>query len=208
MNRPRFTDVSLDQLSSLARLGDSQAETVLFEMLRVRLLDVAKRRVRRDDLEDVVQEALRIVHTKHATRAVGRGMLVWSMAVLRNVIGNYYQKREKLDRGEPFDERFHGTLDVSRARCHGIPGDNGPEGAAERILEAISLLARRNPRCGVLFRRIMESLAVGGSPREISQRAMDLLGQDFEEMSRSGLYVALHRCRNRLREILHERDRS
>ena len=87
-------DSSLDGLCAAALARDARAEAALFATLRERFLAVAKRRVREDDLEDLVQDALRIVHQKHGQRQPGPGILVWSLAVLRNVIGNYYQAKE------------------------------------------------------------------------------------------------------------------
>ena len=76
--------LSIDKLGTLAGEGDERAEAALFENLRVRFLQVAKPRVREDDLEDVIQDALQIVHGKYRDRPAGRAILVWSLAVLRN----------------------------------------------------------------------------------------------------------------------------
>lgn len=211
MQTPAPTDLSLDELAVRARAGEHPAETTLFEALRVRFLDIAKRRVRRDDLEDVVQETLQIVHAKYGNREHQPGMLTWSLAVLRNVIGNYYQKRERLDRGEPFEERLHsapGSLGGQSGAGFSIPGSDPLGEFAQQVLKAISLLAEKEPRCGVLFRKILESLDMGGGQREISRRVMERLREDHPGASRGSLYVALHRCRTRLREIIREMDGS
>jgi len=197
MTTPSLAELSLDELAALGTAGDRAAEQVLFEGLRVRFLQVAKRRVRADDVEDVAQEALGIVHSKYAKRGPGGPVLTWGLAILRNVIGNYYQRRERLARGEPFDERRH----PAAAEDH---GDIVDDEALRDLLEAIDRLARRQARCAVLFRRIMESLAEGGGPTEVTHRAMERLRTDFGEMSRGALYVALHRCRAHLRATLAE----
>ncbi len=189
---------SLDELSALAARGDAPAREALFDQLRVRFLQIAKRRVRADDCEDVVQEALRIVHARLTDRSPERGILIWSLTVLRNVIGNYYQKKARLDRGEPFEERKHAAVATV-----GFPGRE----EVDAVVEALGRLARREPRCGALFRRILESLDEGGSPREISQRAMARFLEDEGDTSRGALYVALHRCRQRLRDILQQEER-
>ena len=67
---------SLDYLSQRALTGDAGAEAELFNALRVRFLVIAKRRVREDSVEDVVQDALRIIHEKHQQRKPERGFLV------------------------------------------------------------------------------------------------------------------------------------
>ncbi len=197
MPTPSLAELSLDELAALGTAGDRAAEQVLFEGLRVRFVQVAKRRVRADDVEDVAQEALGIVHAKYARREPTSPVLTWSLAILRNVIGNHYQRRERLARGEPFDERHHPMA---------IEGGGGieEEEALREVLEAIDHVARRQARCALLFRRIMESLAEGGTPTEVTHRAMERLRSDFGEMSRGALYVALHRCRVHLRAALAE----
>lgn len=193
MESIRLDPISLDKLASSAGTGDLQAEAALFETLRVRFLEIAKLRVREDDSEDVIQDALQIVHGKYRDRPAGRGILIWSLAVLRNVIGNYYQKRARLGRGEPFDDRRHSPT-----------ADSDPllDQGGEEIFAALQHLSGEQPRCGEFFRRVLASFAEGGDPAQINRRALQKLRRDHPGMSRGSLYVALHRCRKRLREIL------
>lgn len=208
MQGPTLQELPLDEVAGRARAGDSEAEEYFFSNLRVRFLDIAKRRVRRDDVEDLAQEALRVIHGKYRDLETAKGILIWAMTVLRNVIGNYYQKREKLDRGEPFEEEIH--------RSPGRPGEDGAgpdafcsaEEQTELILRSIRRLGESDSRCRRLFQRVLESLQEGGSPREISQRTMEQFHEDFPGQSRESLYVALHRCRGRLREILRQQERE
>ncbi len=190
---------SLDELARLSADGDAVAEQELFERLRVRFLSIAKRRVRADDLEDVVQDALRTVHGKYGQRQAAPTMLTWSLAVLRNVIGNYYQRRQRRNGAEAFDEQRH--VSVESAAAQAVVA--GEETVAE-ALEAIARLARTDARCAIMFRRILESLELGGVPAEVSRRAMASMRAEFGDVSRGALYVALHRCRRRLREILRD----
>lgn len=196
---------SLDRLSQQALDGDAGAAATFFASLRVRFLSIAKRRVREDSLEDVVQEALQIVHAKYGERESDRGILVWSLTVLRNVIGNYYQAKERSTRREAVVE----DLEILPAAAGsgstlGWPVEivDGPSEVTERILQAITSLAEQNPRCGSIFQRILESLDLGGGPREVSQRALAAVQRDDPDLSRGSFYTALHRCRARLREIL------
>ena len=48
-----------------------------------------------DHAEDVVQDALRIVFDRYGEIKQGPGILVWGLTVLRNVIGNHYQARDR-----------------------------------------------------------------------------------------------------------------
>jgi len=202
------TDLPLDTLAVMAIEGDRDAETRLAEALRVRFLGVVKHRVRADDQEDVVQEAMRIVHGELAKRPVMRQTLAWGFAILRNVVGNYYQKKRVLDRGEVFNDRLHsGIGDKTESGAMGtysVTHELFMAETSQLVKEAIAILAERTPRCGIIFQRILESLDLGGGPQEISNRVMADLQKEIPDISRSALYVALHRCRERLRVILDE----
>jgi DNA-directed RNA polymerase specialized sigma24 family protein len=203
MSNPTLAGLPLDELAARGAGGDRAAEQELCESLRVRFLLIAKRRVRAEDVEDVAQEALRIVLARYGRRERAGQVLTWGLAILRNVIGNYYQRREKQTREEPFDERRHPAGTRGAGPIAG-PGADGGNETWNEVLEAIGRLARREPRCAVLFRRILESLDEGGAPGQVSRRAMERMRADFGAMSRGALYVALHRCRASLRGILQD----
>ena len=187
---------SLDRLASEALAGRAGAESALFEGLRVRFLAVAKRRLREDELEDVVQDALGIVHSRYGERPSPTGILPWSYTVLRNVIGNRYQSRRREEGREEFREEVHSAF----------PGiEEGGLEEAElrgRIARAIRAVGAENPRCGAIFRRILESLDGGGGAREISRRAREAVQDDVPGITSGNFYVILHRCRDRLRKAL------
>src|SRR5262245_49905151 len=68
------------------------------EGLRAALLRVTRRRVRGDAAEDLVQDAMAIILRRGLRSGSfdtvdGLPPLVWSLRVMRNVIGNYYQKQ-------------------------------------------------------------------------------------------------------------------
>lgn len=201
-----MTQASLDEIADQALAGDATAEAALFQSLRVRFVSIAKRRVREDDVDDVVQDALRVVHEKYRTRSSPPGVLVWSLAVLRNVIGNYYQARKRESGRVALEDgvsevRAPGVGSVTAVELP-VPGDE----TVDQIVAAIETLSRREPRCGRIFRGILKSLEMGGGPREISGRVLDFVRWDAPEMTRGSFYVALHRCRSHLREILHEME--
>lgn len=196
---------SLDELADRASAGDGLAESALFQSLRVRFVSIAKRRVREDDVDDVVQDALRIVHGKYRTRSSPPGVLVWSLAILRNVIGNYYQARKsESGRVAPGD-----GVNGRRVAFEGVAAGGWPEpegDMVDQIVAAIETLSRREPRCGKIFRGILKSLELGGGQREVSGRVLNFVHRDVPEMTRGAFYVALHRCRSHLREILQEME--
>ena len=146
--------LALDELCAQSLAGDSAAETALFETLRVRFLSLAKRRVQPDHTEDVVQDALRIVFDRYRERKQGVGILVWSLTVLRNVIGNHYQARQReRDRMDYVDEY---PSEASFA-VDPLADAVGEEGRLT-LQTAIAELARRFPRCGRIFAHLLASL--------------------------------------------------
>lgn len=199
MNEARTLE-SLDLLAERAIADDERAEASLFEELRVRFLPLAKKRVQPDHVEDVVHDALGIVLRKYRDRSCESGILVWSLTVLRNVIGNHYQARRR-------DQERTILVDdwqtVPSASLTADPfGTIDADEAADRLEFAISELSLRSPRCGTIFGHILESMVHEDGQREISQRAFELVRRDLPDLTRNTFYVALHRCRAQLRSLL------
>ncbi len=190
----------LDELCTLALAGDDRARSELFESLRVRFLKVAKRRVHGDHLEDVVQDALRIVLDKYHERTGETGILIWSFTVLRNVIGNHYQSRNRDVSRTTYVEDWQSfspaAVVIDPLRDRETDEFNG------RLEGAIATLARKAPRCGRLFANLLDSYRHGGGQREVSARALEIAQQEDPDLSRNTFYVALHRCRAQLRALL------
>ncbi len=191
-------ETCLDTLSDRALAGDSQAETQLFESLRVRFLPIAKRRVQVDQAEDLVQDTLRIVFDRYGERNEGQGILVWGLTVLRNVIGNYYQAKDRENSRLSFVEEL-----PSDAACEAdFLGETELAQTRDNLLEGIATLAERFPRCGKIFHHLLSSLEYGGSPNEVSTHCLGLVQKDDPDMNRGRFYTALHRCRAQLRDVM------
>jgi len=187
---------SLELLAEHAVAGDARAESELFTRLGVSLRQVAKRRVPEDDLEDLVQEALTIAHGKYRDRHAPTGLLPWSFAVLRNVIGNYYQARRRREGHEEFRDEIHAAAVTPE------PGSLEQRELQGLLVRAIHRLGLDHPRCESIFRSILDALAEGGSSREISAQVWDSVRGEEPGLTRGAFYVVLHRCRGRLRELL------
>ena len=157
-----------------------------------------------DHVEDVVQDTLKIVFAKYGEREPGAGILVWGLTVLRNVIGNYYQskqrERERLDFVEDLPAAA-AVVDDMLAGCE-------HQELRQTLLEAIGELAERFPRCGKIFHSLLASLEIGGTPNQISGRALQTIQKENPQMTRGSFYTALHRCRASLREILIRKDKG
>lgn len=199
---PSLDASSLDALCTRAQAGDGRAEGDLFSSLRVRFLQLAKRRVQTDHIEDVVQDALKIVCDRYGERKQGVGILAWSLTVLRNVIGNYYQSRQTERRHMDFvDEYPHQAASRDDPLATTLADESG-----NLIREAIGELAERFPRCGRIFANLLANLEQGGSPQEVSTRTLNAMQGEIPDLTRGGFYTALHRCRGHLRAIWDQRQ--
>lgn len=175
-----------------------RTDEVWFGELRDRFLEIARRRVHSEGVEDVVQEALAIVHRKGAESpgAVdGRALLPWCFQVLRHVVGNYYQ-RERTRRRAADDEE--GALASAREMSRGSRSQTPLEALEElelsRLLEtSIGELATRDGDCARLLRETMGRAETKPEPR---------MSGAPRETKDSAFYVRAFRCRQKLKAIL------
>ncbi len=159
-------------------------------LLRQRFAEIAARRVPADAVEDVVHDALGIILAKGPAEAAGSGAaepsLRWCFVVLRNVIGNWYQKRRRHETVEDRDFR-----------------DDSPDAlaalaTAERartVRAAVAELRLERPDCaGWLW-----SMAQGTKAGELAER---------EGIEHSAFYRKIYRCRQKLAELLRRKGVS
>ena len=66
-----------------------------------------------NDVEDLVQETLLTMISKHPGAELEKGPLVWSLGILRRKVGNYYRKSQ---RHAPLDEEDNSrpAVDICR----------------------------------------------------------------------------------------------
>jgi RNA polymerase sigma factor (sigma-70 family) len=163
-------------------------------MLRTRFLEIARRRVAAAAVEDTVQEALRVVYERGIVAAAagqvrmedGLPPLAWCFQVLRNTIGNHYQRQQ---------HRRHETLSEAHTAASPEPDplESLEQGELARQLgAALDALALSAPDCARHLRRLL----AGATPAAL---AAD------EGLAAEPLYRRLYRCRARLRELLIER---
>jgi DNA-directed RNA polymerase specialized sigma24 family protein len=162
--------------------------------LRKLLVQVARRRVAPDAVEDVVQDALRIIVERGIRRPGdlapgGEPGLAHSFQVLRNVIGNHYQKertrRRRLAVVPP------GGYDVADPAPEPL-GALAAEAAAAAVHDCLDLMSRTDAACA----RYLRGLADGRTPGELARE---------ESVDEPALYRRLYRCRLKLRALLAER---
>ncbi len=200
MNPVPPSETSLDELAAGWLAGDARAETLLFTELHVRFSAIAKRRVQQDHLEDLVQDALQIVLRKGKEQQRREKVLLWSLTILRNVIGNHYQARQREQGRMVTGEEI--LQHIADPATSGAGEQEMGEELVEGLSRALRELAHRFPRCAALFDGILASVEDGGGQREISQRALAIVQRTNPDLTRGGFYTALHRCRARLRALL------
>lgn len=177
----------------MADPGTMRRDEEWFAQLRERFLAIARRRVPDDAAEDLVQDALRIVHEKRGELSsgsvAGAPALAWCFQVLRNVIGNYYQRQRTRADADPEALRSAVAEDAPPA----TPLESLEEREAERrITEAVDDLAASAADCARYLRALLEGL----EPAAIAER----VGVSAPVLSRR-----LYRCRAKLRVILERR---
>lgn len=158
-----------------------------YEALRRRFLSVARSRVPDTVLEDIVQDAIRIVHEKGLTGATelvdGRPRLAWCFQVLRNVIGNYYTKKRERGRLLELNEPVGSGPILS-------PAEALEQNELGRLIgEALLSMSREDGSCP----RYLTAIAEGMRMADLAER---------EGVEPAILYRRVYRCRARFRKIL------
>lgn len=154
------------------------------EQLRARFVEIAARRVEADAVEDLAQDALRVVLEKSGDL---QPRLDSCFQILRNVIGNHY-RRTRTRRRFMVDDP-----DGTRSSAVATPGRGleilTDEEAEDLIHEGI---AAARPPCPDYLRR----LAAGAAPARIATEA---------GLEAAVFYRRLYRCRQKLRQWLRDR---
>lgn len=170
--------------------GETRTEAWLAR-LRERLLAVASRRVPAESVEDVVQDALRVIVQRRipdskAMRIDDLPPLAWCFQVLRNTIGNYYQKTRSRQRWQEWVTNQDAT--PAPTPLDALESDD----ATRAILAALAEMRDDSESCG----RYLERLAAGISPADLARD---------EGLDAAVLYRRIYRCRHKLRLKLMER---
>lgn len=161
--------------------------------LRARFVSVARRRVQASDVEDIVQDAMRIVIEKH-TSGPGSGWVeglppvAWCFNVLRNTIGNHYQRTRVRSRILTPLETAGDPASLGATPLEALESED----AVARIHDALASLAAENESCA----RFLSQLLRGVSPADLASA---------ERLEEAILYRRVYRCRQRLRVLLAEK---
>ena len=174
----------MDQILARALAGDEEAENELFQQLSVRF-GVFVRYILRRNEEEIVQEACLTVLKKYRTLGPSDNFQAWAFGVLKNKIGNYFERQKREQKRMRSDSSTHRSVewaDEERIRNLKL--------TLNRCLEKID---ERNPRYG----QILVLSYQGFSCADVCQR----LG-----ISPNNAYVTLNRARQMLKACL-DKDR-
>ncbi len=162
----------------------SSLDSQWLSLLRQRFMEITARRVPQEAVEDIVQDALKIILVKGPTEAKAEGRtdppLRWSYNVLRNVIGNWYQKRrhhEGVDSLELEDDRPDALASLTA------------DERAKTIRTAVDELRLKRPDCADW----LWSMAQGIKAGVLAAQA---------RIDQAAFYRRVYRCRKLLAEIL------
>ncbi len=159
-------------------------DSAWLSLLRRRFAEIAARRVPADAVEDIVHDALGIVLAKGPAIARQENRsepsLRWSFNVLRNVIGNWYQKRRRHEAVEDLD--LHDNCPDALAALTTAE-------RAQTIRAAVDELRRDRPDCADWLWSMAEGVKAG----VLAERA---------RMEQAAFYRKIYRCRRMLGEIL------
>ncbi len=171
--------------------GEPRATEAWLARLRERLLAVASRRVPAEAVEDVVQDALRVIVERKVLEA-GAVIddlpgLAWCFQVLRNTIGNYYQKT-RTRRAWQEQASSHVETPAPPTPLDALESEE----ATRVILATLREMRDDSESCG----RYLERLAHGAAPADLARA---------EGVDPAVLYRRIYRCRYKLRMRLIER---
>ncbi len=173
------------------RVSNTSAIETWSRELRERFLEVTARRVPASEVEDLVQEAMATVLSRagqiEGARLVdGLPPIAWCFQVLRNTIGNFYQRHVR-EQGQTELEPA-GSL-----RAEGTPAEAlEQKELRELVSEALAALEELDRQCWGFLRRLGE----GEKPRRLARDA---------GLDEAVLYRRLYRCRHKFRRLLQER---
>lgn len=162
-----------------ARKGDKNAEIKLFEYLGVRFSYLAKQRVGEGACEDIVQDACLTVLQKYLSLEDTVEFEAWAYKVLRNKIGNYYQK---LAQESAYIVKSGDVLEYQQR-------NDINENLRLQIENCLQKINKVNPR----YYRILKLVSEGYKTNEIAEKL---------HVKPNNLYVILNRSRNMLKDCL------
>jgi RNA polymerase sigma-70 factor (ECF subfamily) len=172
--------LNINGLQELARKGDRRAENELFEALTARFRLLLERKVvDRNDIEDLVQESLKVICEKYRTIDFNISFSAWAYKVLDNKLLHYYRAKGQADISLVSVMREVDKIAVV------VPDPT----LDLRLQECLRKLEEAHPR----FARVLDLHYQGYAVHEICEQL---------KIGRANLYSLLSRARSMLRNCL------
>ncbi len=172
--------MKINSLYALAAKGDKNARDKIFRIMSESFALIARHRIgRKEDREDVVQEALAAVADRFDTTEIRSNFGGWCQSVLHNKIVDYYRRTERLgEQSLPNPDLETGSVGLETR-----------PGFRKKLLSCFRRVLAENPRRA----RVMNLFYQGYEVDEICSRL---------DVSRASVYILLSRARSRLRSCL------
>ncbi len=179
---------TIERLYTLLQADDSDSFDETFKPTRQKIVQLAQKRLQREEVEDVVQQTLSTLWEKRASIRNPDHLLPFIFQILRNKLGDTY-RRKKLQK----------EIHVSRSRLLNSvknPSTDTPEILLEekelgRILrDAIDICAAENGTWG----KVLRLLEQGYSREEIQK--------ELGNIPMATVYTRIYRARQSLMKIL------
>ena len=181
-------ETTIEKLFSLLQTGDLDSFGEALAPIRGRIVHLAQRRLQREEVEDVVQQALSTLWEKRSSVRDPEHILPFLFQILRNKLGDAYRRRR---RQQETRASKSGPLDSLQD-----PGAPQPELLLEKkelekvLREAIDICAAENR----LWGKVLQLLRDGRSREEIRK--------ELGSIPMATVYTRIYRARQRLMEIL------
>jgi RNA polymerase sigma factor (sigma-70 family) len=168
--------------------GSSVDENALFSALSARFRLIVRHRVSdRDDVEDIVQESLAVIHAEYRGLAIHSSFAGWAMTVLKHRLLAYFDRRRADSaRSSTLDEDTVGSVHLDTRSFNALK---------QRLLSCLRKIGCANVR----YARIINLHHQGYGTEEICGRLA---------LSTTNFYSILSRARVMLEKCLEERSQN
>lgn len=177
-------------LFKLLQSGDRESFSEALIPVRGRIVQIAQKRLQREDVEDVVQQTLLTLWEKRSSVRDADHLLPYLFQILRNKLGDTYRlmNKERILR-----DRHSGHMDFFHNRQMTDPEEILNEKEWERIIcEAIEICAVENAMWG----KILQLVKDGRSREEIRE--------ELGNIPMATVYTRVYRARQKLMKILRD----
>lgn len=178
----------VEKLYALLQTGDFDSFGEVISPIRGRIVRLAQQRLQRDEVEDVVQQALSTLWEKRSSVKDPDQLMPFLFQILRNKMGDSYRRKRYQ---QQMRATKNGPMELLKDSESTNPETLLEEKELENVLrEAIDICAAENR----LWGKILQLLREGKSREEIRKELGDI--------PMATVYTRIHRARQTLMKIL------